>query len=124
MWDDVTMKVLIVMGVALTLVLAPGQARVAPHARRRGRAERAAADRRPGAAQLELATDAGLGGAIRVALTWARGRKRPEPANVIYVRNAIDAAAKTGTTVYIALYPFGSPRPRSPTTTSPTSPPG
>jgi hypothetical protein len=60
------------------------------------------------AAELELATDAGLGGAIRVALTWARGRKAPEPANVIYVRNAIDAAAKTRTTVYIALYPFGS----------------
>jgi hypothetical protein len=59
-------------------------------------------------AQIELAKDAGLGGAIRVALTWARGRKAPEAANVNSLRNAVEAAAKSGTTAYVALYPFGS----------------
>jgi hypothetical protein len=59
------------------------------------------------AAQIALARNAGLGDAIRVAATWARGRRAPEPATVTAIRNAVDAAAP-GTTVYVSLYPFGS----------------
>ena len=46
--------------------------------------------------------------AVRVALTWARGRRAPESDSVARLRSVVDAAAKTNTTVYVALYPFGS----------------
>src|SRR5262249_57781727 len=103
------MKVLIVVGVTLTMVLAPGAGAGGP------RMLIGAVDQNAlqptddeAAAQVKLATDAGLGGAIRVTLTWARGRRAPEQANVAQLRNAVDAAARTGTTAYVALYPFGS----------------
>jgi hypothetical protein len=57
---------------------------------------------------LGLANQANLGDAVRVALTWARGRRAPEQASVDRLRDVVDAAAKTRTTVYVALYPFGS----------------
>src|SRR5262249_25429806 len=103
------MKVLIVVGVALTLGLASGAGAGGP------RMLVGAVDQNAlqptddqAATQVELARDAGLGGAIRVALTWARGKRAPEVANVNQVRNAVEAAATSGTTVYVALYPFGS----------------
>jgi hypothetical protein len=103
------MKVLIVAGVALTMVLAPGAGAGGPRMLI-GAVEQNALQPTgdQAAGQLKLATDAGLGGAIRVTLTWARGRRAPEEANVAQLRNAVDAAAKTGTTAYVALYPFGS----------------
>jgi hypothetical protein len=58
--------------------------------------------------KLGLATDAGLGDAVRLVLTWARGKRAPEEATVTYLRNALTAAAKTHTTVYVSVYPFGS----------------
>jgi hypothetical protein len=60
------------------------------------------------AAKLALAGDAGLGGAVRVALTWARGRRAPEQGTVDDLRATVAAAAQSGTTVYVSLYPFGS----------------
>ena len=47
-------------------------------------------------ANLQLAKDAGLGDAIRLTLTWARGKRAPEAESVKRVRSAI-AAAGTGT---------------------------
>jgi hypothetical protein len=58
-------------------------------------------------ANLQLAKDAGLGDAIRLTLTWARGKRAPEADSVQRVRSAV-AAAGTGTRVYLSLYPFGS----------------
>ncbi len=60
------------------------------------------------AGKIGLATNAGLGDAIRVTLTWARGHRAPEKASVTYLQSALSAAAKNGTTVYVSLYPFGS----------------
>ena len=57
---------------------------------------------------LDLAQRANLGDAVRVTLTWARGRRAPEEDSVTRLRNVVEAAAKTGTTVYVSLYPFGS----------------
>jgi hypothetical protein len=57
---------------------------------------------------LGLAQDAGLGDVVRVTLTWARGRRAPEQDSITHLRTVVDAAAKTGTTVYVSLYPFGS----------------
>jgi hypothetical protein len=57
---------------------------------------------------LDLAQQANLGDAVRVALTWARGRRAPEQDSIDHLQSVVDAAAKTGTTVYVALYPFGS----------------
>jgi hypothetical protein len=57
---------------------------------------------------LALAEQANLGDAVRVTLTWARGRRAPEQESVDHLRDVVDAAAKTGTTVYVSLYPFGS----------------
>src|SRR5262245_60406957 len=57
---------------------------------------------------LDLAQQANLGDATRVALTWARGRRSPDPDTIAHLQDVVDAAAKTGTTVYVALYPFGS----------------
>ena len=54
-----------------------------------------------------MATDAGLGDAIRVTLTWARGRRAPEAGERQHLRNAL-AAARNRATVYVSLYPFGS----------------
>jgi hypothetical protein len=59
-------------------------------------------------AALDLARQANLGDAVRVALTWARGRRAPEQDSVAHLQSVVDAAAKSGTTVYVALYPFGS----------------
>src|SRR3954447_24341988 len=58
-------------------------------------------------AKLQLATDAGLGDAIRLTLTWARGTRAPQAESVQRVRSAV-AAAGAGTRVYLSLYPFGS----------------
>ena len=58
-------------------------------------------------ANLQLAKDAGLGDAIRLTLTWARGKRAPEAESVKRVRSAV-AAAGTGTRIYLSLYPFGS----------------
>ena len=58
-------------------------------------------------AKLQLAKDAGLGDAIRLTLTWARGKRAPEAESVQRVRSAV-AAAGTGTRIYLSLYPFGS----------------
>jgi hypothetical protein len=57
---------------------------------------------------LGLARDAGLGDAVRVPLSWARGRRAPDQESVTRLRSVVDAAARTGTTVYVSLYPFGS----------------
>jgi hypothetical protein len=57
---------------------------------------------------LDLAEQANLGDAVRVTLTWARGRRAPEQESVDHLRDVVDAAAKTSTTVYVSLYPFGS----------------
>ena len=57
---------------------------------------------------LDLARQANLGDAVRVAFTWARGRRAPEQDSIDRLRDVVDNAAKTGTTVYVALYPFGS----------------
>jgi hypothetical protein len=57
---------------------------------------------------LALARDAGLGDAVRVTLTWARGRRAPEQDSITRLRSVVDGAARTGSTVYVALYPFGS----------------
>ena len=58
-------------------------------------------------ASLQLTKDAGLGDAIRLTLTWARGKRAPEAESVQRVRSAV-AAAGTGTRIYLSLYPFGS----------------
>ncbi len=58
--------------------------------------------------QLALATRAGLGDAIRVELTWARGRQVPDPDTVLRLANAVGAAQQTGTRLYLAVYPYGS----------------
>jgi hypothetical protein len=57
---------------------------------------------------LDLAQQANLGDAVRVTLTWARGRRAPEQDSIGRLQDVVDAAAKTGTTVYLSLYPFGS----------------
>jgi hypothetical protein len=57
---------------------------------------------------LQPARQAGLGDAVRVTLTWARGRRAPEPESVAHLQGVVDDAAKTNTTVYVSLYPFGS----------------
>jgi hypothetical protein len=57
---------------------------------------------------LDLARQANLGDATRVELTWARGRRSPEQDSIQRLQSVIETAAKTGTTVYVALYPFGS----------------
>src|SRR4051812_1574451 len=54
-------------------------------------------------AKLQLAKDAGLGDAVRLTLTWARGKRAPEADSVQRVRSAI-AAAGTGTRVFLSLY--------------------
>ena len=59
-------------------------------------------------AALDLARQANLGDAVRVTLTWARGRRAPDQDGVDRLRDVVTAAAKTGTTVYVSLYPFGS----------------
>ena len=58
--------------------------------------------------QLDLAVNAGLADASRVELTWARGRREPEGDTIDRLRNAVTAAALNGTSLYVALYPFGS----------------
>jgi hypothetical protein len=58
--------------------------------------------------QLDLAVNAGLGDVARVELTWARGRREPEQETVDRLRNAVTAAAMHGTSLYVALYPYGS----------------
>lgn len=57
--------------------------------------------------RLGMAKDAGLGDAVRVTFTWARGRRAPEPESIQRLSTAIEAATP-GTTVYVAAYPFGS----------------
>lgn len=58
-------------------------------------------------AKLQAAKDAGLGDAIRLTLTWARGKRAPDADAVQRVRSAV-AAAGAGTRIYLSLYPFGS----------------
>jgi hypothetical protein len=58
-------------------------------------------------ASLQLAKDAASADAIRLTLTWARGKRAPEADSVQRVRSAV-AAAGTGTRIYLSLYPFGS----------------
>jgi hypothetical protein len=58
--------------------------------------------------QLQLARDAGLGQVARVELTWARGTRSPSPDTLDRLRAAVAAAAKGGTALYTALYPYGS----------------
>src|SRR5439155_12135059 len=55
-----------------------------------------------------LARNAGLGDAVRVELTWARGRRAPDPASIVRLRSAVAAAAGQGARIYVALYPYGS----------------
>jgi hypothetical protein len=57
---------------------------------------------------LDLARQANLGDAVRVTLTWARGRRTPDQDSVTRLHDAVASAAKTGSTVYVSLYPFGS----------------
>jgi hypothetical protein len=59
-------------------------------------------------AQFALAANAGLGGAVRVVLTWARGKQAPDPDTVVALRNAVAAATAQNAVVYVALYPYGS----------------
>ncbi len=59
-------------------------------------------------AQFGLARDAGLGDAVRVELTWARGRTAPGQDAVDALRSAAQAAAAGGASLYVALYPYGS----------------
>jgi hypothetical protein len=59
-------------------------------------------------AQMDLARKAGLGDVARVELTWARGETAPDQAAVERLRNAVQAAAAGGASLYVALYPYGS----------------
>lgn len=59
-------------------------------------------------AALGLALQAGLGGAVRVELTWARGRRAPQQDTIQALRSAVAAAARHGTVLYVDLYPYGS----------------
>jgi hypothetical protein len=58
--------------------------------------------------QLDLAQTARLAGAVRVALTWARGIAAPQDSTVSALQNAVAAAAANSTTLYTILYPSGS----------------
>lgn len=58
--------------------------------------------------QLDLARNAGLADAVRVELTWARGRRAPQQDTIDRLRSAVAAAALRGSIVYVALYPYGS----------------
>jgi len=57
---------------------------------------------------VDQAFQAGLAGALRVQLTWARGITAPQPETVTSLQNAVAAAASRGAALYVSLYPYGS----------------
>src|SRR4051812_40220414 len=63
----------------------------------------------PDASQrLSLASNAGLGQVARIGFTWGRGTRSPSEDTVVRLRAAVSAAASGGTSLYTALYPYGS----------------
>jgi hypothetical protein len=61
-------------------------------------------------AKVALARQAGLSGAIRVGITWARGTASPSPETVADLRDAARADADAGAVLYPLVYPYGSSR--------------